>query len=237
MSPFGTGQSVTLANGSTLPLVSLPGTLGNSGFTQGGLLASFYNTPSQSTILNSASTSGVAPVGTIVATQPNDGTMTLRPITLTNGALVQGYATYTGLLEVTSPGVYSFITGADDQMALVIDGSPVMGVNMSGGGQGVVDNAVAGSIQLAAGTHAFTHKMLNNGGGGGFRLLYSGPDTASSGTPGGFQAIPNSRLSYQSAAPGAGNAFLNAARIGNSTILPASASATIDALGSITDCP
>ncbi len=232
VSPFGTGQSVTLSNGSTLPLVTLPGSLDTAGFTAGGLLASFYNLPTTSTSLNSVGTSGVAPVGTIPGVQPNDSTMTLRPITLTQGTLVQGYATYTGLLEVTNPGVYSFISGADDQLTLVIDGSPVMSANVNGGGQAVLDNAVAGSIQLAAGTHAFAYKLQNGSGGGGFRLLYSGPDTASNGTPGGFQAIPNSKLLYQTAAPGAGNGFLNAARIGNSTVVPASASVTIDGQGS-----
>lgn len=232
VSPFGTGQSLTLANGSTLPLVVLPGSLDTAGFTAGGLLASFYNIPA-STNLNSAAESGVAPVGTIGAVQPNDGSFSLRPITLTAASLGQGYATYTGLLEVTNPGVYSFITAADDQSALVINGSPVMSLNVNGGGQGINDSAVAGSIQLTAGTHAFAFRVQNNGaGGGGFRLLYSGPDTASNGTPGGFQAIPNSKLSYQSAAPGAGNGFLNAARIGNSTVVPASASVTIDGQGS-----
>ena len=77
---------------------------------------------------------------------------------------------------------------------------------------------------------------FNNGGGGGDYVTYSGPDTGTNGLTGtqpvnNLQPIPLSALSYSTGLASAANNYLNAAIVGNAITIAATASATIDSLG------
>ncbi|HEX8914658.1 MAG TPA: autotransporter-associated beta strand repeat-containing protein, partial [Humisphaera sp.] len=225
LAPYGAGQTVTLNAGSTFGLVATPGTFSNAGFVPGGLAASFTN----GGVLNSAVASGTAPIAQMNGVAPNDQALVNRPISLisTTSALNQPVI-YSGLLQVTSAGLYSFINSVDDESAITIDGVPVSSINSAGGGTGLGD-ATGAQMNLGTGFHQIVVKAVNNGSGGGFRMLYSGPDTAVSaaGLPGQFQRIPLSALSYTT------NPFstANVATVDNAFAVAGSASATLDGLG------
>jgi autotransporter-associated beta strand protein len=77
---------------------------------------------------------------------------------------------YTGLIKITTAGMYNFSLVTDDGDTTWIDGVPI--INVTG------NTTVAGSIYLAAGFHTFTDRWNNNGTNGAQQLSYQGPDTA-----------------------------------------------------------
>ncbi|CAN5834310.1 hypothetical protein BH11VER1_BH11VER1_04950 [soil metagenome] len=224
---YGAGQTVTISGTTTYTILPQAGTVAPLvGSSTGGLQQSATNVSSGN--LNAAVTWGNGPTSVYNGVQPNDAAS--DRVQHTNGTL-STLVTYNGYLNVTGAGTYSFILGSDDYSALVIDGVEV--TRDIGSGHGVVDTA-RGSIILTAGQHAITFKIntgTNTPGGGG-RLLYSGPDTAASGTNNGYQAIDPSRLSYFTGPANAGNNFYNAAQIGNDYNLAIGANVTLQGLGS-----
>ena len=135
-----------------------------------------------------------------------------------------------GYLKITAGGTYTFRIASDDQGILYIDGVAVLSEAATGGGAAIGDSGLA-SVTLAAGLHSIAYKETNQGSGGGYRVLYSGPDTASNGLTGGFQTIASSNLYSTNAAPTAANGYNGAAIINNDYTLAANTSANIDTFG------
>ncbi|MEI9897824.1 MAG: autotransporter-associated beta strand repeat-containing protein [Chthoniobacter sp.] len=144
----------------------------------------------------------------------------------TTGGFVNSIASLSGLLKINTAGTYFFRSGTDDQSLLYIDGVPL--INFATANQ---ESPVA-SITLDAGFHTITYKAVNQGSGGAYRLVYSGPDTVAfqgaNATANNFQAIPSSQLYSTSASPTAANNYNYAAIINNDYALAANGTATID---------
>ena len=85
---------------------------------------------------------------------------------------------YSGLLNITAPGVYAFVLGSDDGSVLLIDGKPVV---ENGGLHGYMERR--GSASLGAGKHPVTVRFIQQGGAKRLELRYSGPGVTE-------QAIP-----------------------------------------------
>lgn len=75
---------------------------------------------------------------------------------------------YTGLINITTPGVYTFQAFSDDGGNFSIDGSPAIVT---------ANTTVTGAIYLTAGYHILSDRWNNNGGNGGDVLSYQGPDS------------------------------------------------------------
>jgi len=230
--PLGTG-AVTLNNGATLQIAPIySNSITTTGYTAGGVSAKYYNTGA--TIMTTATNFGVAPNSVLVGVLPNDGIFRNAPATVNSGGLATTLAVYQTLLNVTSGGTYAFGGGTDDEMQIVVDGSVIVN-DITAGGHALNQNAAA-YINLAPGLHTVTVRAFNNGGGGSVNLFYSGPDTASNGITGtqpvnNFQALPLSKTFYSTSAPTTANNYLNSAVVGNAISLAASATATVDGLG------
>ncbi len=81
-------------------------------------------------------------------------------------------AVWTGQLNVTSGGTYTFQNSSDDGSLLFVDGQQVVDDDGPHGMQ-----TVAGTIYLAPGAHQVTVEYAQSGGGAGIIAQYSGPDT------------------------------------------------------------
>ncbi|WP_425614988.1 autotransporter-associated beta strand repeat-containing protein [Anatilimnocola sp. NA78] len=98
---------------------------------------------------------------------------------------------WVGLMQVTSPGNYTFRTRSDDGSRLYINGVLVVS---NDGGHGQQDRTSI-PINLSTGLHTVTYYFAEGsaGGGGLARMVYSGPDTANA-----FVTTPTS-VFFQSA--------------------------------------
>ncbi|RBP47685.1 putative secreted protein with PEP-CTERM sorting signal [Roseimicrobium gellanilyticum] len=223
------GGPINFAAGNNT-FIPLAGTFSNAGYTKGGLMVRQTSFAAAQNA-NSVANSGVGPSAAFVGiTPPADTGYNNRPPVGVASTLTNSSITYSGLVEITSGGTYAFRIADDDQAALFIDGVMVLADNINGGGQGLTERNTA-YIELSAGYHQIVFVGVNAGGGGGFNLLYSGPDTASNGSPNGFQAIDPNKLYYASNLGNAGNGFLNAARISDTYNLAASQASTLDGQG------
>ncbi|MFM9148415.1 MAG: autotransporter-associated beta strand repeat-containing protein, partial [Verrucomicrobiota bacterium] len=194
------------------------------GYTSGGLNGAFASLATAPTAVVSTQVAGIGFSGSnFVTNLLSDGGLANRP-SATTGSFTNGAAVFSGFLNVPEGqgGTYSFRSASDGGMTLFIDG---VAVSSDTFGSGLLDRASTVSTTLSAGFHSIVYKATNAGGGGGFRLLYSGPDTA-----GKFQAIGSNRMFYTTAAPTAANGYNGAAIIDNAYYLP-SGSATIDTFG------
>ncbi|MBL9132189.1 MAG: autotransporter-associated beta strand repeat-containing protein, partial [Verrucomicrobiaceae bacterium] len=232
-----TGGSPIALSG-TYPLVpkfNALGTTAPTGFNPGGLSASHYSFGSALNTI-SVGTSGVAPTAQRASTALlGNATYADRPNGVSPANNVNSSSVYSGLLEITTGGTYTFKTAVDDQSLLIIDGITVSGVNAAGGGTGFGDNSATsagtGSITLAAGFHTITYKNTNSASGGGFHLLYSGADTAGNGLTNGFQAIPGSKLYFNNSPATLANGYQLAAGLTNDYTVGFGTIATIDTFG------
>jgi fibronectin-binding autotransporter adhesin len=106
---------------------------------------------------------------------------------------------YSGMLNISAAGAYTFSPGSDDGSMVYVDGQPVALNDVS---QGV--NFRSGITNLATGLHSIVIKYGEGGGGTSLVVNYSGPDT------GGTQTILGS---VAGALTNTGGVF-----VGNSTI-------------------
>ena len=243
--PYGPGNAITLNNNSTLEVTTLPGagslsTLSSAGYTQGGLTGRFYSYTSStgtSGYLNNIGSSGIVPGAVVGGLPGSDTTITNHPVNIlaTNAASpTYDDEVYSGLLNISASGTYSFQEKTDDESEIVIDGAPIHLVDNVGGAGGYGNAAAVGTISLSAGLHQITIRHENITGVSGVQVMYAGPDTFNAGATGaGWANIPSSQLYYATALTGSsGGNYLNAAQINNNISLAAGASATIDAGGS-----
>jgi len=231
--PLGTG-TLTLANGSTLQVTPIFGTLSSAGYTQGGL-AGHFNQYAAGTALNSVSTSGIISAGVIGGMNVGDGSITNHPA----GVMASGSQptldteVYNGLLSITNAGAYNFEFNADDEAELVIDGAVVHLRDNTGGAGGFNAGFITGSIALSAGMHSIVIRHQNGTGGSGIPMLYNGPDTLAAGTLSpGWQSIANNSTYYTVGVGSAANNYLNAAQVNNSVVVGPGNTATVDGVGS-----
>jgi autotransporter-associated beta strand protein len=229
------GQTNTLAGGDVTLSGSYPLGIQNQvltganmtdfGYSSGGLNAAFANlTTAPATSVISQQVAGIGFSGSnFVANRLNDGVLGNRPNVLT-GTAVNSAAVYSGFLEITTGGDYTFRTGGDDGFALFIDGNAII----TGFPGGMTDSAAVTVTGLSAGYHSIVYKSSNAGSGGAFRLLYAGADTGGATS---FQSIDSSKLYNTTAAPTVANFFNGAAIINQNYSLAASTSATIDTFG------
>ena len=216
--PAGTG-AISIGNGGTLQITPTIASITGAGATQGSLSARFYNgAQTISTGEYYGIPTAVMPVSILA-----DGTFFNRPPVLTPATATNLLAVYSGLLRITAPGSYSFQTAVQDQSQLVIDGVPVISVNVAGGSQPLTDSAVSAPITLSAGFHTIAMKVFNGNAGGGFRVRYQGPDTGD-----GLQVIAPAAL-Y------APPALLNVGNTGSALALTAAFTVTVDGVGSDLD--
>lgn len=84
----------------------------------------------------------------------------------------QGY--YSGMINITNAGSYTFATGSDDGSMVWIDGQLIVNNNHF---QGFSFPQVSGAITLAPGRHNIVVGFYEGGGGDSLRVGVSGPDT------------------------------------------------------------
>jgi autotransporter-associated beta strand protein len=241
---FNTTGAIALGAGSTLQIVPVVNTgtnpLTNAGYTVGGLQGKYINFTGTGNAIISAAASSIPGAAVLPGQASSDTGLSVRPNGTANATTFgDSIAVYNGLLHINTGGSYTFQTGADDAVQIVIDGVTIyQQLDTSTGGQSFNIGSPV-TVNLSSGYHQITIKGENLGGSGGMFLLYGGPDTASNGlqeTGGGvpLQAIPLSSLSYQNAvssATFAASAYGNAAQVSNAVTLAANTSATIDGGG------
>jgi autotransporter-associated beta strand protein len=113
---------------------------------------------------------------------PNSGsgTHTIVPVPgydyfTNNAAGSNSGGMWKGLVNITTPGTYTFTSASDDNSAIWINGVLVVNSDTTAG-KGVSD--VNGTITLAAGSHSFVAKWAQGGGGSAMMVRYSGADTS-----------------------------------------------------------
>ena len=196
------GGSVT-ATGSGTSSITLSGTLANlNAYLAGALKPTFlasadYNGPVQLTMVTSdglnTGTGGQIAAGALdyrfqdgffagpdsvpatggitgVATSFNIGTLA----TTFTGSLTDYGIIYTGAMNVTTAGSYTFTVNADDQAKIYVDG-----VQVAFGFFGIG----TGTVALSAGQHSIELRYDQQAGGAGLAASYSGPDTGAIDTP------------------------------------------------------
>ncbi|MCX6850548.1 MAG: autotransporter-associated beta strand repeat-containing protein [Verrucomicrobia bacterium] len=193
------------------------------GYSSGGLNGAFAQLAAAPTATVSQAFSGVGFSGSnMFINQLSDGTIAYRPAataaTFTNGA-----AAYSGFVNITTGGNYTFRSGSDDGLALYLDGVAVASDGTFGHGLSDLANV---TLNLTSGYHSIVYKVTNAGSSGGFRLFYSGADTGNS-----FQSIASSNLFGTLAAPTAANGYNGAAIINNAYYLGNGTTATLDSFG------
>jgi len=82
------------------------------------------------------------------------------------------YVRWEGFVEVKAAGAYEFCTQSDDGSHLYIEEKRVVN---NPGWHGM--RTKCGTVDLAAGKHAFWTEVFEGGGGAGMRVFYKGPDT------------------------------------------------------------
>ena len=217
--PAGTG-AISLATGTTLQIAPVITTLNNTGAVTGVLSAKFYN---GATTIATGNYGAIPTASTTVALLA-DGTFFNRPAVLTSASGANLLAVYSGLLNVTAGGAYTFQTAAQDESQLVIDGVSVISVNTGGGTQSLTDSATSAPVTLSAGLHTIVMKAFTGSAtGGGFRVRYAGGDTG-----GNLQVIAPARLSTVPA-------LTNVGITGSPLTLAAAANISLDGVGSDLD--
>ncbi|MDB5320604.1 MAG: Autotransporter-associated beta strand repeat protein [Phycisphaerales bacterium] len=232
--PFGTG-SVTLSNGSTLQITPTPGALSATDYTQGGLAGRFFSFTTAPT-LNTILASGLVPGAVVGGVSSSDANLSNHPAGIMNTSgpqPIQDIEHYTGLLKINAAGTYNFALDKDDQGVVYVDGVKLISLGDTGVAPGGFAVGFAtSSVSLSAGMHSIVVMHQNGAGGSGVQLMYNGPDTAGSITPG-WQNIATSNLSYNTAGIAtAANGYLNAGVVNNAVSLAAGNAATLDGLGS-----
>merc|ERR1719491_292428 len=84
------------------------------------------------------------------------------------------YVRWSGYIQITAAGRYTFNTRSDDGSRVFINDKQVLD---NGGWHAMQDKR--GSVELSAGKHKFWVEMFEGGGGSGMEWKYSGPDTGS----------------------------------------------------------
>lgn len=198
-------------------------TLTGAGYSTGSLTANFASLSATPTATVGTQVAGIGYSGSgATAIRLNDGFYGDRAGSTTN-QFTNSASVYQGFLNITGAGNYTFRSGADDGQALYIDGNAIISDAFSHG----VTDAPAVTVNLSAGNHSIVYKATNAGSTGGFRVLYSGPDTGNQ-----LQSIQSSKFYGNSgAAPTSANNFAGAAVINNDYNLAASTTATIDTFG------
>ena len=186
------------------------------------MTAKFYQTNAAQT-LNTTGAFATIPSGVMQVPLVSDGAITNRPPTVTGTSFTNDVAVYSGLLNITAAGNYTFQTYVDDESQLVIDGLPVISVNAGGGGTGIIHSPVSPSLSLSAGVHTIAFKVSNQGGGGGLGLSYNGADSGNVMRP-----IPSAAL--QTVAP-----LSNVANSGINQTIASGGSLTLDGGGTDLD--
>jgi len=77
---------------------------------------------------------------------------------------------FTGLLQVPKSGTYTFFSASDDGSRLYVDDELVINHDGLHG-----FNEKAGKVKLSAGPHKLVTTYFDNGGGDGYRVMWSGP--------------------------------------------------------------
>ena len=157
VTPLGTG-TVDLDGGT----LQFSGTAGFSG--------AYYNVANNGYVPDFT---GLTPVATRVDATidfPNDGNG-FEPGISGLDATDSG-AVWTGVLNVTVGGSYTFQTTSDDGSLLCVDGTEVVNDDGPHGMQ-----TASGTIDLTAGNHLVTVQYVQAGGGAGIIAQYSGADT------------------------------------------------------------
>ncbi len=178
-----------MSNGTTAvftPIYGANTALTTSGYTAGGLAAKFIN--GISLWQTAASAAGFAPAAVLTGVPATDSNLRNYAIGVTNGTTVTPPAAafvvnYSGLLNITTPGLYFFGGNGDDNLNQVnIDGSNI--IQDQAGGHAIAV-AIQGSTYLSAGLHNININYDQGTGGAAMQLFYGGPDTASYGLTGG----------------------------------------------------
>ncbi len=198
------------------------GSISGVGAIQGGLISKFYQTNAAQNINTSVAYNQI-PSGVLNIPLLSDAAVSNRPPTVTGTSFTNDILVATGLLNITAAGSYTFQTFVDDQSQLVIDGIPLVSVNTGAGGTGIIHSPVSAPITLSAGFHTITMKVSNQGGGGGYAVLYNGADSG-----GVMRPIPSSAL-YRPAA------YSNVANTGINQTIAAGATFTLDGGGTDLD--
>jgi autotransporter-associated beta strand protein len=195
--------------------------LASFNLSPGGLNGSFATVSSAPAGVVVPQVAGIGFTGSnFLTTGLADGSYGNRPSTIT-GTAANTTAAFSGQINITTAGTYTFRSGTDDGMTLFINGNAVA---TDAFGHAFTDSAAV-SVPLTAGYHSIVYKFTNGGTGGGYRLLYSGADTGGS-----FQSIAATNLVGTTNLPTAANGFNGAAIINNNYSLP-TGSATIDTFG------
>lgn len=102
-------------------------------------------------------------------------------------------AGFFGLLNITTPGAYTFQTASDDGTVVYIDGVKVVDNNRF---QGIGASLITNTINLSSGEHKIAIAYFEKGGDAGMVAGWSGPDTGDvmtvidpSANPGSFSAV------------------------------------------------
>ncbi len=242
---FGTSGAIQLASGATLqvlPGFSASDPLTGAGYTAGGLKGQYFNNVGNAYAPVSTNMSSLVPAATIPGQYIGDASDAVHANLVANVAnYTDSNAVYTGLLNVTTAGIYTFTAATDDSLKLSVDGSVVSNILMaSTAGTGIAQSQPT-QIYLTVGEHFIDLQTANFGGNGGAYVLYGGPDTTSSNsgltTTGGSSPplvpLSLSSLSYNIGPATAANLYDNAAVVGNALTFSATGTtATVDGLGS-----
>ena len=168
------GAITTAGRGLGSGAVSVAGTLTVGGVA--GLASLYYNSPPVAVNFNSLDLLG-AHLGSLGAASVATNAPTLNfgtsgagfPAPYNSGASnFEGY--FSGILNVTTPGIYTFNTSSDDGSVLWVDGTLVVNNNFS---QGVTMRS--GSVTLGAGAHTLVTAYYQGIGGYGMNAQISGP--------------------------------------------------------------
>ncbi len=155
--PLGTG-TVDLAGG-TLQFVGVAGFCG-----------AYYNVANNGYVPDFTGLTPVATRADATIDFPNDGNG-FEPGISGLDATDSG-AVWTGVLNITAGGSYTFQTTSDDGSLLYVDGTEVVNDDGPHGMQ-----TASGTIDLTAGNHLVTVQYAQAGGGAGIIAQYSGADT------------------------------------------------------------
>ncbi len=161
-------------------------TLTNSSAYAAGLTAQFYNwtgTPSTAT----QDLSSYTPVVTRTDSQINY-TYSGSPSAWATGVNTTNfYLLETGYVKITAAGSYTFYLASDDGSYMWLDGAALITTNDGGHG----NQTKSASATLSVGYHALKVEYMQQGGGAGLVLQYSGPSITE-------QVVPAAALYHDS---------------------------------------
>ncbi len=135
-----------------------------------GFFAAYYNVTNDGTVPDFSGLTPVATRSDATIDFPDDSSG-FEPGVAGLDAANSG-AVWTGLLDVTAGGTYTFQTSSDDGSLLYVDGTQVVDDDGSHAMQ-----TATGSVNLTPGEHVVTVEYVQAGGGAGVVAQYSGPDT------------------------------------------------------------